>query len=47
MKVRSEPCLYLRVRLTERLKIKETRPEAGTCLVCLGNTQMDSTAGAD
>ena len=47
MKVTSEPCLYLSVRLTGTLKIKETRSEAATCLVCLRNTQMDRTAGAD
>ena len=47
MEVRSEPCLYLRVRLMSTLKIRETRSEAGTCLVCFRNTQMDRTAGTD
>ena len=47
MEVRSEPCLYLRVRLTGTLKIKETRSKAGTCLLCLRNIQMDRTVRAD
>lgn len=34
MRVKSEPCVYLRERLADKLKSKETRSEVGMCLMC-------------